>query len=1430
MKRIITVLLVMLVTSSLLIAQKQIAGVPEVKACVYSDVSIPLRDMKPAKKPFWATWFHKNEGREVPNKFRKIPIDYSDVADKALQTEYTDNSTAVAAVPIQNFNGLTNGNNTVGRYTPPDPCGDVGPNHYVQVVNCMLQIFSKTGTSMYGPVTTSTIWNGFNGNWNDHNDGDAVVLYDENADRWLISQFAIDCSGSPFTEYELVAISTTPDPTGSYFRYAFQFDYMPDYPKLGVWNDGYYLAVNRFNTNLGSTPFIGAAGAVLERSKMLTGDPTARMIYFKTETLGGTGAGAGADCYSMLPSDGDGTAAPVGDPNYFTYINDNTTGGASELRIWALHADWVTTTNSTFTFVANLPVTAYTMLGTFTGVIPQQGTTNKLDGLGDRLMFRNQYRNFGSYETFVTCHNVNTGSNIAGVRWYEYRKTGTIWSVYQQGTYAPGDGKSRWLGSIAMNASGDIGLAYTVSNSTMYPSIYFTGRRSSDPIGAMTVAEGIIQTGAASITGATRWGDYSAINVDPTDNLTFWTTNEFIGTYGGTWPWSTKIASFKFANNPSVVTTAATAITGTGATLNGTINPNGLATTYHFEYGTTITYGTNTATISAGSGTTTSNVNSPVSGLISGTAYHYRLVGVNSDGTTYGSDMTFIPGGANVATTAAATITMTTAISGGNVISDGGSPVTVRGVCWGSAANPTITDNHTTDGSGLGIFISSLTGLTANTLYHLRAYATNANGTFYGNDLNFTTLCGIYTLPFTESFSGTTIPSCWSQVDHQGNGQIWTFGVITGQSPNPALTGNYAFLNSDAYGTGNSQNADLVTPTLDLSTYTSVNLQFSHYFKSYTGSSGKLSYSNDNGTTWTQIQQFTTTSATNPATFNQPVPATAGQSQVRFRWNYTGTFGYSWAIDNVNITGSTTTPTLTVAPLNQNVAAPAGSTTFNVTSNSGWTVLSNQTWCTVTPVGNGNGIITANYTQNPLTTSRVANVTVNVTGLSPVVVTVTQAGDVLSLTVTPPNQPVTATAGTTNFNVVTNATTPWTATSDQPWCTVTPTGTGNGAITANYGQNTSFSSRVANITVTTAAVSPVIVTVSQAGAAPTLSVTPPNQTVTSVPGSANFNVISNSSWIVSSDQTWCTVTPSGTGDGSIIATYAENTSVITRVANITVTVAGISPVVVLVTQMGAAPILFVSPLNQNVPTAPGITNFDVTTNSSWSAVSDKEWCTVTPAGSGNSVLIATYQENISVSQRIANISVSVTGMATMVVTVTQAGITPILLITPANRNVTVAAGATNFTVASNTNWTVNSNVSWCAVTLSGNGNGTIDAVYEENTGMNLRTAVITVIVNGLTPVNVTVSQDGLVSMPERIQGNILIFPNPNNGMFTISSSDHRILQMKVEVVTLEGKVISVTNCSTKDSYSFNLSGQPKGNYFVRIITDDGTSLKKIIIE
>jgi M6 family metalloprotease-like protein len=633
------------------------------------------------------------------------------------------------------------------------------------------------------------------------------------------------------------------------------------------------------------------------------------------------------------------------------------------------------------------------------------------------------------------------------------------------------------------------------------------------------------------------------------------------------------------------------------------------------------------------------------------------------------------------------------------------------------------------------------TGLSTSTTYYYKAFSVLTGAAYSTGVLaNATTFCGTFTLPFSESFSNTTIPNCWTQVDNQGGGQIWLFGAITTQSPNPVLTGNYAFLNSDTYGSGFTQNADLITPTLDLTGFSGVTLHFNHYFLSYSGSSGTVSYSINNGTSWSQIQQFTSTSATNPAVFSQVIAAVANQPQVRFKWNYTGTYGYSWSVDDVSITG--TSSTLTVAPPNQNVTAPAGTTPFTVTTSSAWTASSNAAWCTVTPSGSGNGTITATYTVNTGAASRIANITVTVAGLTPVVVTVSQAGTSPTLSVTPSNQNVTAPAGNTSFTVTSNS--GWISSSNQSWCTVTPSGTGNGSIVATYTENTTLVQRVASITVTVAGLTPVVVTVTQAAPAATLAVTPPNQDVTDVAGNTSFNVTSNSSWSVSCNQTWCTVTPSGTGNSIITATYTANTLPSVRVANITVTVAGLTPVVVTVTQSGAAATLAVTPPNQNVSSPAGNTSFTVTTGSAWTSVSNQSWCTVTPSGTGNGIITATYSQNTSLSARVANITVTVTGLTPVVVTVSQAGVSSTLLVTPPNQEVTYAAGNASYTVTSNSAWTVMSDQSWCSVAPSGTGNGIITASYTQNSLFTSRTANITVTVTGLTPLIVTLTQAGQV--------------------------------------------------------------------------------------
>jgi hypothetical protein len=437
-------------------------------------------------------------------------------------------------------------------------------------------------------------------------------------------------------------------------------------------------------------------------------------------------------------------------------------------------------------------------------------------------------------------------------------------------------------------------------------------------------------------------------------------------------------------------------------------------------------------------------------------------------------------------------------------------------------------------------------------------------------------------------------------------------------------------------------------------------------------------------------------------------------------------------------------PKLSVTPLNQNVISSSGTTIFVVTSNLEWTSSSNQTWCTVTPSGTGNGTITATYQLNPGAVTRIAAITVSGSGVSDQVVTVTQLGSAPTLIVTPLNQNVTPTSGTTSFAVASNV--DWTSSSNQTWCTVTPSGTDNGTITATYQENTGGGSRTATITVSGSGVSDQVVTVTQSGTTPTLSVTPLNQNVSSSSGTTGFTVVSNVEWTASSNQTWCTVTASGTDNGTITAEYQENTGTNARTATITVKGSGVSEQVVTVTQSGTGPSLIVTPLNQNVTSSLGITSFNVASNVAWTSSSDQTWCTVTPSGTGNGTIIATHQEHTGTSARTATITVMGSGVSNQVVTVTQSGVTASLIVTPLNQNVKSSSGTTGFDVASNITWSASSDQAWCTVTSSGTGNGTITATYQANTGPVSRVATITITGSGVSNQVVTLTQDEFITI------------------------------------------------------------------------------------
>ncbi len=497
----------------------------EVGTSVKNDVSPPLRDMKPLP-PYVGAVQTEHENPPIPL------VGHKDAPDGAAQTTFgaLGQIAPLMPSPLTSWNGINQAGGC-GGCAPPDTNGDVGPNHYVQTVNSAFQIWNKSGTSLYGPAQINTIWSGFGGPCQTRNDGDPVVLYDSIANRWLVSQFT---AASPYNE--CIAISSTADPTGTWNRYAFQLSTtaFPDYPHLGVWPDGYYMSVNWFNN--GST-YAGPRPYVFNRANMVAGTAAT----FQT-----TSAALGSSVSPILPSDLDGaTLPPSGAPNYFV-------GFGSPLKVYKFHVDWTTPANTTWTNSANLTPAAFTTLcGSTRDCVPQSGTTQKLDGIGDRLMHRLAYRNFGTYESLVLNHSVSSGG-VAAPRWYEIRNPGTTATINQQGSYQP-DTTWRWMGSIAQDQSGDMALGYSASSSSVFPSIRYTGRLSTDAAGTMPQGEATLLAGSGFQSGVNRWGDYSAMSVDPSDDCTFWYTQEYNNS--GAWGWSTRIGSFKFTQCGGVVPT-----------------------------------------------------------------------------------------------------------------------------------------------------------------------------------------------------------------------------------------------------------------------------------------------------------------------------------------------------------------------------------------------------------------------------------------------------------------------------------------------------------------------------------------------------------------------------------------------------------------------------------------------------------------------------------------------------------------------------------------------------------------------------------------------------------------------------------------------------------------------------------------------------------
>jgi uncharacterized repeat protein (TIGR01451 family) len=473
--------------------------------------------------------------------------------------------------PFPNFEGISRDQT---GFRPPDPNGAVGPNHYIQAVNASFQIFNKDGTDppggLGGPFRINSLWAVPGVPATDpcraQNIGDPYVLYDHLADRWLISQFARDptVTGNPL-RFECIAISPTSDPTapGVWHLYTFNLGFSNDYPKIGVWPDGYYMVSQEgYNGNPVDV-------TVFDRANMLNGNPAT----FQTASV------AGPPTIIMLPSDLTGSPPPPGTPNFFVRPIDGALfGGADRIEIFEFHVDWGVPANSTFGVgAAHAPNQTLTPAAfssdicaganLFNNCVPQPNpaTALLLEVLSVWPMGPLQFRNFGSYQTLVFNHSVDVnGAGLTGIRWYELRRSGGSWSIQQQGTFSPPDGLDihRWMGSLAMDKAGNMALGYSVSNGStvpatqVFPGIRYAGRLASDPLGLLPQGEVTLMAGSGRMLPPddgfeARWGDYSAMRVDPVDGCTFWYTTEYLPASTGSARWRTRIGAFRFPScNP----------------------------------------------------------------------------------------------------------------------------------------------------------------------------------------------------------------------------------------------------------------------------------------------------------------------------------------------------------------------------------------------------------------------------------------------------------------------------------------------------------------------------------------------------------------------------------------------------------------------------------------------------------------------------------------------------------------------------------------------------------------------------------------------------------------------------------------------------------------------------------------------------------------
>ncbi len=1279
--------------------------------------------------------------------------------DGVWQKEHSTNR-AAATEPVVNFIGINS------PYFPPDDNGTAGPNHYMQTVNTSYAIFSKTGTILAGPTNMNLLFGSVPGA--NCNDGDPIILYDEMADRWLAAEFSL--CGS--TDRMLVAVSTTNDPTGTWYQYSFPMTGMPDYEKFGIWHDGYYMGTN---TSSGRDIY------VFEREVMLAGGANPKMVNFDNPWRPGS-----IDGFMMVPPvDCDGTTPPPIDQPaiYIAFQDDAFGGGADQLWIYELNVDWTTTSNSTWQRVQQLNVEPFdSNFGNNWNNIKQPGTSQELDAIPQVVMNVPQYRNWGEYQSLVCCHTVDVdATDHAGIRWYELRKSGSDWTIRQQGTYAP-DIHSRWMGSITMNGAKEIALGYSVSSTTVYPGIRFTGQTSSEyelASGIMDVPEGLIHEGTQSQTGANRWGDYSLISVDPADDETFWYTNQY--NQGGR---KTKIAAF---NIGPLGPNANFTVDINTPCINQPVQFTDLSTASPISW----EWSFNPNTVTFVNGTNANSQNPQVSFNALG-SYSVTLTATNEVGSDTQTNTGFIE--VNVANADFIAPVTTVSVNNPVTINDLSScEVTSWNWNFGEGASPATANTpgphfvtySTTGTKTVTLTVNgSITETKTNYISVVEPYfimnnltVMTCNGTFmdpgnnsnYGNNLNYTTTFypsqpgGMISVDFSEFYLE---PSTNCVNDY--------LSIYNGVDATAPLIGKYCGTITPGLVTAENESGALTFVFRSNS-----NFNNSGWIAEISCSTGVLNPGSLNALAYTDTR-IELDWELNPDANN-----------VMLLWSSDGNFG-------IPVEGNIYTVGQTVA---------GGGTviyTGNNTAFSHLSLLPSTTYHYKIFSINGE-----NAYSNGLTASA----------------TTLAAPPMINVTPTVLN--VEAAAGSSSYTVVSN--TNWTATSDSEWCDVTLSGIGNGLINVSYDENLIGASRTATITVNVLGLDPLTVTLIQAGAPPTLILDPLYLNVETPAGTADVIVTSNAPWTVSTDTEWCTVTPEGLGNGIITIQFTENVMADERTALFYVNVEGLPQELITLVQAGATAVLSIEPALAEVSAQAGTTDFNVTSNFDWSASSDATWLTIPTSGTGNAVMNAVYSANMTLQERSAIITIEGHDLIQQASVIQAAG-QPMVFVSPENIEVSYLAGTTVLTVTSNTDWTVTENADWLTTTSGGTGNGSLEINYNENETYIDRTTDITVAVTGGDPVIVVFTQTAsTVGIEEFDSEGLRIYPNPAGNQFVLEANAQKFTNMTVSVSDPAGLVVLTRECNGSERHTFDVSKLSSGTYMINIKSKDLNISRKLVI-